>query len=159
MVPYQGIFVSEITLKDIEDLYAVRERLELYAIELCISRIPEEALQSCYEEIQAQNLQGMEKSILAGEEIHAMVLQYADNQLLKRMMEGLYDHMHRVRVLSTTKDRDVQCTRDEHIEILKALQSRDTLSACTAMVHHIQGSKKRALAVLLQDNEKMYFKL
>lgn len=158
IVPYQGIFVAEITLKDIENLYAVRERLELYALELCMEAVPESALIAGIDRIQNAGSETYAEAMRLDENVHALVLHYADNKLLKRMMDGLYDQMHRVRVLSTTQDQDVTRTDQEHLTILQAMLEHDADKVSEAMRRHIQSSKARALAVLLNNNDKLYFK-
>ena len=159
IVPYQGILVAEITRKDIEALYAVRERLELYALELCMERIPWDVLQVCYDGVRTGVIEGRAEAMRQDEDVHTMILCYANNKLLKRLMDGLNDHMHRVRVLSTTQDQDIQCTREEHLGILEAIRDGDVEAASAAMRAHIQRSKERALNALLKDNSKLYFRM
>lgn len=159
VIPYQGIFVSEITLRDIENLYAVRERLELYALELCMETVPESALVAGIDRLQNADAQAYtDEAMRLDENVHTLVLHYADNKLLKRMMDGLYDQMRRVRVLSTTQDQHVSCTDQEHLAILQAMLEHDADKALEVMRWHIQSSKARALAALLNKNDKLYFK-
>ena len=158
IVPYQGIVVSEITCKDIETLYAVRERLELYAMELSIDRIPENLLKSCYNGIHTIGIEEWTEAMRQDEDVHSMILRYADNRLLERLMDGLYDHLHRIRVMSIQDRHILQQTRQEHLNILEAMLERDEKAASMAMQTHIQRSKERALSALLSHSNKLYFR-
>lgn len=157
LVPYKGVVVAEITLRDIENLYAVRERLEVYALELSMGKIPESELRGAIGGLQA-GWQGLEAAIRQDEEVHTMLLHYAGNKVLERLVDGLYDHVHRIRVMSAMGECDGKSTNEEHLRILQPMLEGDLEAAAAAMKAHINGSKQRAVDTLMRHNDKLYFR-
>lgn len=162
IVPYKGIFVTEITIKDIENLYAIRDRLEPFAVELSMDNIPMDILESCHETLRPfKDLDvnaSAEEWVREDEDLHRMVLNYVNNALLVRTLLGFYDHNHRIRVLSTNKEQMVTITRQQHLAIVECMCRQDKAGAAEAMHQHIMSSKQRAMDSLMVRKDRIYLK-
>lgn len=165
IVPYKGIFVTEITIKDIENLYAIRDRLEPFAVELSIDNIPDDVLEACkesllpYKDVDEHASKGkFDISVRKDEDLHRMLLSFVNNALLVRTMLGFYDHNHRIRVLSTNKDEIVTITRQQHLVIVECMCRRDKTGATEAMHRHIVSSKERAIDAMMAHKDRIYLK-
>jgi DNA-binding GntR family transcriptional regulator len=157
IVPYKGMFVTEITIKDIEDLYAIREKLEPFVVELCMNNIPKDVVESYYKSMSPPEDLDPSKSVREDEDLHMMLLKYVNNSLLERTMLGFYDHSHRIRVLSTNKEQ-VAITKQQHLKIVECMHKGDKAGAIEAMHQHIVSSKQRAFDTLMRHKDRIYLK-
>jgi len=162
LVPHKGILVTGITLKDVIDLYRIREQLEPFAVRLAMENIPDEVLEEYYimfEQFLDPSRFEHEKAVQEDEDLHKMILRYADNRLLTQMMAEIYDHNHRIRVLSMDKYSVIQLTLQQHFEIIKHMRNKNLSAATDAMLRHIISSKDRALEAILRRNDNYNIKL
>ena len=161
LIPHKGIFVTEITLKDVVDLYHIREQLEPFAVRLAMVSIPEEVIEACYNSLLPLPDDSCDdkSSVKQDEDLHQMILKYADNSLLTQMMGVIYDHNHRIRVLSVTRLNVYQLTRQQHFEIIKQMRDGDIDAAAEAMLRHVVSSKDRAIEAILRRKDSFNFKL
>lgn len=151
----RGVYVANITLKDINDLYAVRGELEPFAVRLASQNIPDDVLASYYESMKAQL---GKTSIGKDEDLHQMILQYANNKLLSRMMGSIYTKNHRISVLCAKDESNLLITKEQHFKIIERMKGNDTEGAVQAMREHISSSKERALKYLYMQDDKMYIR-
>ena len=144
LYPRRGMFVAEISIKDIADIYSIRDVLEPFAVRLATGNIPKEVLQHLKDSMQDYGAKSYDEIVREDEDMHAVLLKYADNAYLSRMMENLYEHNKRVRVLSTRSDDDVRETIKQHTIIVEAMLEGDVDKAMVEMRKHIASSRERA---------------
>ena len=153
--PNRGMFVSEITIKDIADLYTVRAELEPFAVKLAIPNIPKDALLMLKKKLEKYIDEGEHANygdiVKDDEDLHNMILKYAGNIYLSRMMENIFEHNQRVRVLSTRSPEDVIETLKQHMVILDAMLRGDAEEAANEMKNHIISSRERAFEHILKN--------
>ena len=142
--PRRGMFVTEITLKDVSDLYGMRKILEPFAVRLAFPNIPPTVLTELKGKLENFSEKSYDQIVREDEDLHSMILRYADNTYLSRMMEQLYEHNKRVRVFSTRSEEDVRITISQHQVILDALIAGDVERAVKEMEQHIDTSRERA---------------
>lgn len=155
--PRRGMFVSEITIKDIADLYTVREELESFAVKLAIPNIPKDTLLILKNKLEiyiAKNYEANYDEIVKEDEgLHNLILKYAGNIFLSRMMENIYQHNQRIRVLSTRSTEDVLETLKQHMVILEAMLDGNEEKAAQEMKNHIVSSRERAFEHILKNGK------
>lgn len=161
IIPHKGILVTEITLKDVIDLYRIRERLEPFAVQLAMENIDDDTLESYYVLFEQSLDPSYERNtaVARDEDMHQTILKYADNRLLTQMMGVIYDHNRRIRVLSMDRFSTFQLTQQQHFEIIKQMRAKDLAAATDAMLRHIVSSKDRALEAILRRRDNYNFKL
>lgn len=150
--PRRGMFVAEITVKDVADIYSIRKVLEPFAVRLAYGNIPDEVLLDLKERMLDVNKTNYDQSIREDEDLHGIILRYADNAYLSRMMENLYEHNKRVRVLSTRSEDVVEVTINQHLVILEAMLAGDVEKAAEEMERHIESSRERAFQQIFSNN-------
>lgn len=150
--PRRGMFVAEITVKDIADIYSVRKVLEPFAVRLAYGNIPDEVLVSLKQRMIGVNKTNYDQIIREDEDLHSILLKYADNAYLSRMMENLYEHNKRVRVFSTRSEDVVEITIRQHLVILEAMLAGDVEKAAKEMENHIESSRERAFQQIFSNN-------
>lgn len=140
-VPRHGAEVAEITQKDLQDVLEVRCALEALAVDLASVAITEEELQSL-----RTNTEKFGKLIEAGNisalaacdvEFHDIIFSATHNNRLVQLLNNLSEQMYRYR-LEYLKDKTAHPNLlDEHKEIIKHLENRDTTKAKEIITLHI----------------------
>ena len=87
------------------------------------------------------------------EGLHNLILKYAGNIFLSRMMENIYQHNQRIRVLSTRSTEDVLETLKQHMVILEAMLDGNEEKAAQEMKNHIVSSRERAFEHILKNGK------
>jgi len=154
-VPYKGTFVVDVSKKDVEEIYQVREVLEPLAVRLATPVIPDDELKemeallaSISGEIERRDFECYFKS---GIQFHDLVAQHCNNSVLQQLLGSLMHRVYSVPVFS--KKRPVDHMRQsfrEHCLVLDAIMERDVAKAGRLMAEHIKNSGKR-VAELIQD--------
>lgn len=156
-IPHKGILVSGITLKDVLDLYSIREQLEPFAVSLAVGNVPNDVLNRYYDSLkEAANTNNNgydDEAVQKDEDLHKMILTYANNRWLFHMMDEIYEHNHRIRVLSMERSPGViTITAKQHFEIINAMRDCNADASIQSMKEHIISSKHRALYAILNQN-------
>ncbi len=146
----RGFFVREVTRKEAVDVYDVRASLMRLAGETLASRITETQLA-----VLDALIADMDRAEAAGEfetfydlnrEFHDRIVDFAENDRLRALCDGLVKELHLYRQRSLLQGGGLNVSNDEHKDILKAFRSRDPARAGAAMERHIQAGKARFLA-------------
>jgi DNA-binding GntR family transcriptional regulator len=159
IVPRRGPFVAALTIKDIHELFEVREALELYAVRRAVERLDLPVLDRIQAEADrlyshlAPDLTSEEKySALSGvfDELHRVILATRDNARFSALLETVKGTWHFARKMLTRRitQEDVARTYEEHTQIIEALRHRNPLEAEQAMQAHLENSRKRFLAAV-----------
>ncbi|MEX1030844.1 MAG: GntR family transcriptional regulator [Paenibacillaceae bacterium] len=146
-VPYKGMFVADMNLKDIDEIFEIRTQLEELSLRKAAPKIPKVLLQSIIEAM-IRNLgklqEDKEEAVIAqlNYDLHGTILSYADNQNLESYVTTLIERIHRYLNLVHYKI-DINAEKEEHIEIVQALLADDIEKAVLAMRRHIENSHER----------------
>lgn len=147
MVPRVGFFVTEITKRDLEELFELRELLESHAVKRAALALTDDditRLTRLYEENAAAMERGDLAQFLQTEiEFHSFLIDHAQNQWLITMMGSVQDLIHRERVLSLRSMENVRASVREHQRVLEALLQGDAELAGRRMAEHIHAVKER----------------
>lgn len=153
VLPHKGCVVTEITPRDVESVYQVREALESMAVQLATPLIPEYILndiERSFDEIADELAHGTyEKYIPSDAAFHAALLEFVPNTRLVQLLGGIYDEITRIRNFSHAQPGDhMREAFSEHVRILTAIRARDADAACAAMRVHLRNVTRRAISLL-----------
>lgn len=144
IVLQRGVFVTELTLKNIEDLCEIRELVEPYFARAAALNAGESVLKQ-YEEFFMHALDfDYEKVIQTDRNFHRYVASFSDNDYLIQMMMNVYAQNERLRMLSCRLPSRVTVAAAEHLAIIRAMLKRDADSAAEAMRTHMVNSRTTA---------------
>ncbi|MDL2324746.1 GntR family transcriptional regulator [Ruminococcaceae bacterium OttesenSCG-928-A16] len=154
IIAKRGVFVSDITVATISDVYDVRELVEPYFVEKIGPHIPIERIDElCSRVEQDEKSEMVDQQYLFDNDFHQMFISYSSNTYLEMMMEQVYAQNNRIRILSGwASQRRLDESRKEHKEILDAMKERDFGSAANAMRNHLQISREAALEATTHAN-------
>jgi len=151
-IPNQGYRVHEISREEAENLYAVREILELGAIAPAIKKINPAKLRileeqkKLYEKVVAEKL--TRNRFLIDQEFHAGVVQMAENPYLTDYFREVYQRIflrHRIEALPVGRAREVVL---EHEELFQAIRRKDIKRSKELVKHHIKKGKDYIFSAL-----------
>lgn len=141
IVPRKGIFVSDITLKDIKDIFQVRERFEPLILDLAMGNLEREKLEG-FKEVFLEEGHTQKELDKVDHEFHHYILQACNNKHIIKMMENIYEHNQRLRFLTEKSQERREDTISEHIDILDALLAGDIEGAREGTLIHIVNSQQ-----------------
>ncbi|KYZ75995.1 hypothetical protein AXX12_06020 [Anaerosporomusa subterranea] len=144
IVSQRGVFVSEITVKTINDVYQVREILEPFIVRLVTPIIDVEELARFDQLFESCLTSDYDQLTSLDDEFHQMIIAACDNSYLIQMMNNIYAQNERIRILSTRLPCRMEETIAEHREIIAAMMIRDADKAAQAMQIHIAKSRYAA---------------
>ncbi len=146
IVPKVGVFVSEMTPKDIEEVLEIRTWLEPAAAKSAALKATEQQLDR-FHVIDAQLSLAVEKqdSILSFEadrRLHDLILVAAGNERSRRIINSLMGQIYRIRFISRHKPGRIETTVAEHKKIVSAILNRRPDEAEEAMRSHLANTRK-----------------
>ena len=149
--PKRGIFVTDISPKDIADIYMLRVLLEPFAARIAASFIDIKALEPYYEIWSDPHYDyEPDEHITIDRDFHRLIAESTDNMYLNQILFRLYDQVNRIRLLSLRRIKQRRKeTRQEHLAIITALMARDEDVSEQAMRAHLNRARDTALKVFL----------
>lgn len=144
IVPQRGVFVSEITIKTISDVYQVREIIEPFVVKLATPKADPAVLKRFYQEFESCSTSDDDVFPRLDYEFHYFLVAASDNAYLVQMMHNIYAQNERIRVLSTRLPHRLEETLSEHRAIIAAMLAQDADKAAQAMQIHIANSRNAA---------------
>lgn len=153
ILPRRGIFVSELNLKGLRDIFDVRLALECVAVRLATPRIPmQEAryvlklytdARGCLSETERMRLLRENDRL-----VHVMVHNHCGNPRLQKILDGVRDLItFSQRTLIARGEEAYIEALPEHISICEAICARDPDRATAEMQQHLENSFLRIDAV------------
>ena len=147
-IPYKGTFVVDVSKKDVEEIYQVREVLEPLAVRLATPVIPSEELEemgaflaSVGDEIEREDF---EHHFESDTQFHELIVRHCGNEVLQQVLGTLTDRIYRVRVFSRNQSGyHMKQSFREHCLILDVIMERDAAKAESLMGEHIRNAGKR----------------
>lgn len=144
IVPRRGAIVKELTLKDINDLYAIKANLEGLAARqaaefLSVKDIDRlKRINERFGDITENDPDVIEEYLKSNIDFHNIFIQSSKNIKLIEILEGLSKNFERMRTMLVTMSDRSAIAIQEHYEIIKAFESRDPDQAEQMVRWHIQ---------------------
>ncbi|MDR7542986.1 MAG: GntR family transcriptional regulator [Armatimonadota bacterium] len=151
-VPHRGYFVPEITPRDAEELYALREVVEGLAASRAAQRINQrlaahldrllEQQRACVQEGDVQHYGDLDMAF------HRLLRQASDNSRLARVAESFDGQIRLLISTSAQLPGRLSSSLQEHVSVVRALKAGDAQAAEAAMRHHVRQASRAVLAHL-----------
>jgi DNA-binding GntR family transcriptional regulator len=151
-LPGRGLVVTELTVKDVEDMLEMLRLLDAHAAELAARRRTQE---------QADRLAAVARDLLIAAErhdvagwsvadkpYHEIILAASGNALLRQTIQDVRRRLHRITINSGTRpERLLACTH-EHREVADAIVRGDADAAAALMRRHVDAMSESAMALI-----------
>lgn len=144
IMPKKGIYVTDVTLNDVMQIFQARMKIEPVAIEMAGPLLPRSELLSFREKFL-----GDEPDIRVGFRLdtamHLFIIEHCGNRFIIDMMRKVFDENTRVIISSKQNEIKIHDARREHLEIIDLLLEQDFERATNAMRVHVEACKAAAL--------------
>ncbi len=155
--PGRGYLVREIRLKDVRDLFQVREYVEVPATRLAAEEATCEELREL-QDFWATTNEALERGDLEGYltgavEFHYRIAVMSRNDVLCDLVKRLNERLSMVSRILLRSERRLARSHQEHKAILDRLAQRDPDAAADAARHHVIESREEFLDLLRSKTE------
>jgi DNA-binding GntR family transcriptional regulator len=137
VLPRAGVFVREVTLRDVDEIYRVRAALEGMAVELAARNLTplgrarlDAAVDAMREQVEANDPAAYTRELDA---FYATVMDLADNTVLHRTHDGLLGPVRRLRRIAMSRQGRMSASYRQTVRIKDAINRGDL--ACVALMH------------------------
>ncbi|MBC2852584.1 GntR family transcriptional regulator [Cetobacterium sp. 2G large] len=157
IVPRKGMFVNNISLKEINDIFQVRSNLEPIILEMAFYKINREDLVSLKEKFldfsNKNSLTPEEKKELdtLDNELHLLILRNCNNNFIIKMMENVYEHNMRIRNISSQPPIRRFDAIKEHINIIESILNDNLQNATEELKNHNLKAKEGFFHSLIEQ--------
>ncbi len=152
ILPHRGAVVSDISPREVENIYAVRIYLETQASRLACERIgwdeiqQAETMQAGYEAETARN--EIRSLMRANDRFHDAIYMAAENPCLFELIQQLRRQVHAVRFYAWAQPERITRSLAEHQQMLAVLRERDGECLAKLTQEHLRVAKDSYLAYL-----------
>jgi DNA-binding GntR family transcriptional regulator len=147
--PHSGYFVTQMSLKELTDLFELREILELAAVELAAAKITEAQLEEL-EGVHSQNVKGeelnYERAVIENRQFHYLIALASGNQELAETLGRVHDRLARFFVFVHSPEGVEQ----RHRVLIDALRSHDVILAQQTMLEEINETREYTLSHVIE---------
>lgn len=157
IVPRKGMFVKNISLKEINDIFQVRSNLEPTILEMAFHRISKDDLKNLKDEFlnfsnkTSLTIEEKKKLDTLDNELHILILKNCNNNFIIKMMENVYEHNMRIRNISSQPPiRRIEAIK-EHINIIESILTDDLQSAKEELKNHNLKAKEGFFFGLMEE--------
>ena len=161
--PRIGTFVTELTARDVEELFDIRLAIELFAADRIVRLAQIEAfLESIQQPVSAMRRAmvdddyGDYEAFIEGDRrMHHVLVSMTENQRLLHMYSDLNVHMHVARAHYLSSVENARQAHQEHEAILAAFRQADSELVRAELSKHITNVKERILELLDERGGKL----
>ena len=149
MIPRRGTYVANLSIRDINDVFEIREALESLAAGLAADRITDDELEDMermlVEADEAVSAKDLDKVVEIDIRFHDMLYQASRNEKLTGILNNLREQTTRFRMISLSAPGRLKNTLEEHRELVEALGNRDVAEASRAAQAHLANAEHTVL--------------
>jgi len=140
--PYKGKRVKPLSIKEVEELYSLREQFEAFAIRRIVeSRADVSELTTHSDAMFAAAETGDLAALnVADEAFHRTLIRLADHNLMLSLWDNLYLRIRQIMALRNSANRDLRAVARNHPPIIAALEKRDMILAISLISDHTRSA-------------------
>jgi len=154
MIPYKGTFVTNLTVKEVKEIFQIRELLEPEAVCMALDHITVEEidhLRDFFEKSKDRVNQGDLDTFLATNKlIHDKLLEYGENETLRSLIMGYIEKIHRYQRMIHAWDDPTYIMDEfnEHCTLIEELYHKDKQKIKELMIVHLRNCCNRLIQQL-----------
>lgn len=141
IIPNKGTLISEVSIRDVQEIYDIISILEGYATEVAITRLTSAHFKELYSLHSELKKAGLKKDYVKWLEknafFHDFFPKVSDNLHLSKVIRSLRDRIYRYRYIAITIPGYIQEYILAHEKILEALSDKKPRQAGEAMRKHV----------------------
>jgi len=150
--PYKGTMVTELSWRNIEEIYDIRIVLEGYAMKLIVDRVSNEQIRELEQILEAAREKAQENDIEEvqnlDDQFHRKLFAMCDAAKLTELITNLWEQCSFYRSMASILRKSPAQALEQHKQILEALKSRDAGRAVQAVQYHDSASRDNLISFL-----------
>ncbi|MBR6027827.1 MAG: GntR family transcriptional regulator [Clostridia bacterium] len=148
----RGVVVRAFTIADVEEIYTIRNALEMLTLPAIIEKATPEQIASL-----RRKLHEMDGLMARGDieqlspltrDFHSELTAISHQNRILRVIEGQDEYIKRFSAMAIRQYSDLNEAHQEHYELVNLIEKRDLEGLRALMQHHIDASKEHCLAAL-----------
>jgi len=148
----KGYLVNKLSIEEIIEIFQAREAVECMLSRLACHNGDQNfiaQLKELEEEMEIINIeQNSETNTVIGSKLHNFIAKAADNSILHGYYQKLKDRSALIRNRSIDIEKK---SREEHIELIKALEKRDEFRSEHCMRNHLRSTCQRIVETFISE--------
>ena len=164
VIPKKGIYVTDISLNDVLQIFQARIEIEPVALRLAIPYLNRDELLFFQTRFESEDL-NLADAFRLDTAMHLFFVEHCGNTYLIEMMRKLFDDNTKAVIATGQNSAKIHDARLEHLEILNSLIRGDEVETSANFLRsHIETCRKAALDYFYSmdyahiDPEKTYYK-
>lgn len=155
-VPRRGVVVRAFTIADVQEIYTIRNALEMLTLPAIVRNATPQDIASLREKLGQMDRQAeagdIEKLSTLARAFHAQLMRISKLNRILRVIEGQDEYITRFSALSIAKEPRRQAAHREHYQLVELLEQKDLEGFQELMGKHIERSKENCLAALADSH-------
>lgn len=155
-VPRRGVVVRAFTIADVQEIYTIRNALEMLTLPAIVHNVTSQDIASLREKLGQMDRQAemgdIEKLSALARAFHAQLTRISKLNRILRVIEGQDEYITRFSALSIAKEPRRQAAHREHYQLVELLEQKDLEGFRELMGKHIERSKDNCLAALAESH-------
>jgi len=144
IMPKKGIYVTDILLGDVLQIFQTRIEIEPIALRLAAPHLPEAELQQFCQKFM-EPITDIKNSFRLDTAMHLFIIEHCGNRYIIDMMRRVFEENTRIIISSKQNQVQIHDAKQEHLEILNQLLEGKYAEAETNMRNHIETCRRAAL--------------
>jgi len=153
--PNKRMAITEISVKDIKEVYQLRKVLCGLAVELLAKRITDDEIVKFNEIFKEMKIYAGKGDVIAysksADKFHSLISHLSGNKRLENFSNILHEQVYRYRIKSLRVKGRIEKSLNEHRNILEALSRRDPEKSFRYCQEHLENAQKNILENAIQN--------
>jgi len=158
LLPNRGFTCKEIGLQEAEELYDLREALEVFGVQKAIENMTDAAVDQLAGKLERYGEDVTKRfsrdRLIYDQDFHLEIVRIAGNETLTKTLAQVFERIILKRRTDSLyhKSRGIMA-HDEHFRLLEAIRKRDAVNAVATIRAHVRAGKNNVVADLKQRLE------
>jgi DNA-binding GntR family transcriptional regulator len=144
VMPKKGIYVSDIQLSDVLQIFQARIEIEPVALRMAAPHLPEEELLA-FRKAFTNDVPDIPNAFRLDTAMHLFIIEHCGNRYIIDMMHNVFDYNTKVVIASKQNLVQIHDARVEHLDIINTLIDKDVDKAVNLMRTHVETCRRAAL--------------
>jgi DNA-binding GntR family transcriptional regulator len=158
LLPNRGFTCKEIGLQEAEELYELREALEVFGVQKAIENMTDAAVDQLAQKLERYgedvSKRFSRERLIYDQDFHLEIVRIAGNETLTKTLAQVFERI----ILKRRTDSLYHKSRgmiahQEHLRVLDAIRQRDSATAVDTIRAHVRAGKSNVVADLKQRRE------
>lgn len=144
VLPKKGVYVSDIQLSDVLQIFQTRIEIEPVALRMAAPHLPTDELLH-FQKTFTGEITDIHNGFRLDTAMHLFIIEHCGNRYIIEMMHRLFDDNTKVVIASKQNQVQIHDARQEHLNIINTLLEKDYEKAESLMRTHIETCRRAAL--------------